>query len=206
FECRGAGPFIFGSGFPLPLDCPAAGSGAHIARMIARLKRYFVTIVLLASAPRSGGRKLARRTRFLRTPGTAPIRLLRILKGCEDSSHPCRGARLLIFPRPGVRTKRVLLANFLPPLRGDNYRIQEVIRRAMVNIQAEQPMIMKQGSIRVVAFASLIGTTIEWYDFFLYGTAAALVLNQLFFPTFDPFAGTLAALMTYAVGFVARPI
>ena len=43
-------------------------------------------------------------------------------------------------------------------------------------------MIMKQGSIRVVAFASLIGTTIEWYDFFLYGTAAALVLNQLFFP------------------------
>jgi metabolite-proton symporter len=67
-------------------------------------------------------------------------------------------------------------------------------------------MIMKRGSIRVVAFASLIGTTIEWYDFFLYGTAAALVLNQLFFPTFDAFAGTLAALMTYAVGFVARPI
>jgi MFS transporter, MHS family, shikimate and dehydroshikimate transport protein len=64
----------------------------------------------------------------------------------------------------------------------------------------------KQNSIKIVALASLIGTTIEWYDFFLYGTAAALVLNQLFFPTFDPFAGTLAALGTYAVGFVARPV
>jgi metabolite-proton symporter len=54
--------------------------------------------------------------------------------------------------------------------------------------------------------ASLIGTTIEWYDFFLYGTAAALVFNRLFFPTFDPLAGTLAAFATYAVGFVARPV
>jgi len=61
-------------------------------------------------------------------------------------------------------------------------------------------------TVRLVALASLIGTTIEWYDFFLYGTAAALVLNQLFFPTFDEFAGTLAALGTYAVGFVARPL
>jgi metabolite-proton symporter len=63
----------------------------------------------------------------------------------------------------------------------------------------------KPGSIRVVALASLIGTTIEWYDFFLYGTAAALVLNKLFFPTFDPISGTLASLATYSVGFVARP-
>src|SRR3977135_3282418 len=62
------------------------------------------------------------------------------------------------------------------------------------------------GSIRVVALASLIGTTIEWYDFFLYGTAAALVFNKLFFPSFDPLAGTLAAFGTYTVGFVARPI
>src|SRR6188474_1113652 len=61
-------------------------------------------------------------------------------------------------------------------------------------------------SIRTVAFASLIGTTIEWYDFFLYGTAAALVFNRLYFPTFDPLAGTLAAFGTYTVGFVARPI
>jgi len=61
-------------------------------------------------------------------------------------------------------------------------------------------------SIRLVAVASFIGTTIEWYDFFLYGTAAALVFNRLFFPTFDPLMGTLAAFGTYAVGFVARPI
>src|SRR3954464_4684264 len=52
----------------------------------------------------------------------------------------------------------------------------------------------------------MIGTTIEWDDFFLYGTAAALVFNRLFFPTFDPLAGTLAAFGTYTVGFVARPI
>ncbi len=64
----------------------------------------------------------------------------------------------------------------------------------------------KAGSIRLVAMASLIGTTIEWYDFFLYGTAAALVFNRLYFPTFDPRVGTLAAFATYTVGFVARPI
>jgi len=57
-----------------------------------------------------------------------------------------------------------------------------------------------------VVLASLIGTTIEWYDFFLYGTAAALIFNRLFFPTFDPLTGTLLAFATYAVGFVARPI
>ena len=64
----------------------------------------------------------------------------------------------------------------------------------------------KAGAIRLVAMASLIGTTIEWYDFFLYGTAAALVFNRLFFPTFDPLAGTLAAVGTYSVGFIARPV
>src|SRR6267378_257288 len=59
--------------------------------------------------------------------------------------------------------------------------------------------------LRVVA-ASFIGTTIEWYDFFLYGTATALVFNKLFFPTVDPLMGTLYSLGTYSVGFVARPI
>jgi metabolite-proton symporter len=58
---------------------------------------------------------------------------------------------------------------------------------------------------RVIA-ASLIGTTIEWYDFFLYGSAAALVFNKLFFPSFDPLVGTILAFATYAVGFVARPL
>lgn len=61
-------------------------------------------------------------------------------------------------------------------------------------------------TIRRVVIASFIGTTIEWYDFFLYGTAAALVFNKLFFPNFDPLAGTMAAFATYAVGFFARPI
>lgn len=56
-----------------------------------------------------------------------------------------------------------------------------------------------------VAFASFIGTTIEWYDYFLFGTAAALVFNKLFFPEFDPLVGTLLSLMTFAIGFVARP-
>ena len=60
--------------------------------------------------------------------------------------------------------------------------------------------------LRRVISASLIGTSLEWYDFFLYGTAAALIFNQLFFPTFDPLVGTLLAFATYAVGFVARPI
>ena len=63
-----------------------------------------------------------------------------------------------------------------------------------------------QTSITQVAAASFIGTAIEWYDFFLYGTAAALIFNKLFFPTFDPLSGTLAAFGTYAVGFVARPL
>jgi metabolite-proton symporter len=60
--------------------------------------------------------------------------------------------------------------------------------------------------LRRVVMASLIGTTIEWYDFFLYGSAAALIFNKLFFPSFDPFVGTLLAFATYAVGFVARPL
>ncbi|MEV0165493.1 MFS transporter [Nonomuraea fuscirosea] len=61
-------------------------------------------------------------------------------------------------------------------------------------------------SIKKIVAASLIGTTIEWYDFFLYGSAAALVFNKLFFPESDPLTGTLLAFLTYAVGFVARPL
>ena len=64
----------------------------------------------------------------------------------------------------------------------------------------------QRASIRQVVFASLIGTTIEWYDFFVYGTAAALVFNQLFFPNVDPVIGTLAAFATFGVGFIARPL
>jgi MFS transporter, MHS family, shikimate and dehydroshikimate transport protein len=60
--------------------------------------------------------------------------------------------------------------------------------------------------IRRVVVASFIGTTIEWYDFFIYGTAAALVFPALFFPEFSPLAGTLASFATFAVGFLARPL
>ena len=61
-------------------------------------------------------------------------------------------------------------------------------------------------SARRVVAASLVGTSLEWYDFFIYGTAAALVFNKLFFPSFEPLVGTLLAFATYAVGFVARPL
>jgi metabolite-proton symporter len=61
-------------------------------------------------------------------------------------------------------------------------------------------------TLRKVVMASLIGTTIEWYDFFLYGTAAALVFNRLFFPQTDPLTGAMLAFSTYALGFLARPL
>jgi len=60
--------------------------------------------------------------------------------------------------------------------------------------------------LRKAVIAATIGTTIEWYDFFLYGTAAGLVFPKLFFPNSDPLVGTLLAFSTYFVGFVARPI
>src|SRR2546421_4250835 len=54
--------------------------------------------------------------------------------------------------------------------------------------------------------ASAVGTSIEWYDFFLYGVAAALVFPQKYFPQSDPFVGTLLSFSTYFVGFAARPV
>ncbi len=61
-------------------------------------------------------------------------------------------------------------------------------------------------SMTKVVLISLAGSTIEWYDFFIYGAAAALVFNQLFFPSFVPLAGTLLAFSTFAVGFLIRPL
>ncbi|HYZ52846.1 MAG TPA: MFS transporter [Streptosporangiaceae bacterium] len=60
--------------------------------------------------------------------------------------------------------------------------------------------------VRTALFASAVGTSIEWYDYFLYGTAAALVFPKLFFPHSSPEAGTLESFATYAVGFAARPV
>ena len=76
----------------------------------------------------------------------------------------------------------------------------------MVNIGGRDARVPRSTSIRQVILASFIGTSIEWYDFFLYGTAAALVFNKLFFPMVNPLAGTLSAFGTFAVGFVARPV
>jgi MFS family permease len=60
--------------------------------------------------------------------------------------------------------------------------------------------------IRLAAAASVVGTSIEWYDFFLYGTAAAIVFPSVFFPSSSAYAGTLESFGTYAVGFAARPV
>jgi MHS family shikimate/dehydroshikimate transporter-like MFS transporter len=67
------------------------------------------------------------------------------------------------------------------------------------------PLRADKAMIRRVLLTSMIGTAIEWYDFFLYATAAALVFGKLFFPTFDPTVGTIAAFGTFAIGYVARP-
>src|SRR5690349_10969692 len=64
----------------------------------------------------------------------------------------------------------------------------------------------KRRQTRKVAAASLVGTTVEWYDFYIYGTAAALVFPALIFPQISAAAGLLASLSTYAVGFAARPL
>lgn len=77
-------------------------------------------------------------------------------------------------------------------------------RGGMASIGGEQGG--QVSSVRQVAVASLVGTALEWYDYFLYGTAAALVFNQLFFPDADPLVGTLLALATFGVGFVTRPV
>ena len=78
----------------------------------------------------------------------------------------------------------------------------------MVTRSISQPIVSGLGSasIRRVAFASFLGTAIEWYDFFLYGTAAALIFPKLFFPQFSPLAGKLASFATFGVGLIARPV
>ena len=76
----------------------------------------------------------------------------------------------------------------------------------MVNAHTQTSVAAARTPIRKVVFASLIGTAIEWYDFFLYGSAAALVFGAVFFPSQDPATGVLLAFGTYAVGFVARPL
>ena len=64
---------------------------------------------------------------------------------------------------------------------------------------------LSANSVRRVVLASFVGTAIEWYDFFIYGTAAALVFNRLFFPVEDEFLSRMAAYGSFAIGFFARP-
>ncbi len=71
---------------------------------------------------------------------------------------------------------------------------------------AASPIVRSERSMNSIVFASCFGTIIEWYDFLIYATAATLVFNKAFFPTFDPLASRLAALGTYAVGFLGRPL
>ncbi|MFJ1752469.1 MFS transporter [Kitasatospora sp. NPDC088134] len=71
---------------------------------------------------------------------------------------------------------------------------------------AASPDVARTGSLPRVVAASLIGTTVEWYDYFLYGSAAALVFGHVFFPKADPLTGTLLSFLTYAIGFAARPL
>ncbi|WP_433282322.1 MFS transporter [Pseudonocardia xinjiangensis] len=71
---------------------------------------------------------------------------------------------------------------------------------------APAPAVTTPVELRRVVSGSLVGTALEWYDFFIYGTAAALVFNVLFFPQSDPAVGTLTAFATFGVGFVFRPL
>src|ERR1700751_1933980 len=76
-----------------------------------------------------------------------------------------------------------------------------------MTILATAPVVgIERTKINSIVFASALGIVIEWYDFLIYATAATLVFNKAFFPPFDPLASTLAALGTYAVGFLARPL
>jgi MFS transporter, MHS family, shikimate and dehydroshikimate transport protein len=84
-----------------------------------------------------------------------------------------------------------------------------VAREALEEVEVERTLGEDRGqnaSMKRVAAASLLGTTIEWYDFFIYITAASIVFNKLFFPSYAPLVGTLLALSVSAVGFVARPV
>src|SRR5580700_5668081 len=71
---------------------------------------------------------------------------------------------------------------------------------------APLPEFDQRAQLRRAVIASTVGTTIEWYDFLLYGQMAALVFGKLYFPSSDPLTGTLQAFGIFAVGFAARPI
>jgi metabolite-proton symporter len=91
-------------------------------------------------------------------------------------------------------------------------RVSSVIAQLSPSTNRREPLVTTQeltgtqSKPAKVAFASFIGTAIEWYDFFLFGTAATLVFGEQFFPTMSPAAGTLASFATFGVAFAARPL
>lgn len=75
-----------------------------------------------------------------------------------------------------------------------------------MNDVSQRTRVPSPGEIRKVVLSSLLGATIEWYDFFLYGVVASIVFSKIFFPTTDPFVGTILAYSTFAIGYLARPL
>ena len=87
-------------------------------------------------------------------------------------------------------------------IRRSGVREEDSLQQVAADIDAAQ----RRQMVRRAVVSSAAGTTIEWYDFFLYGVAAALVFPQKFFPGSDPYVATLLAFSTYFVGFAARPV
>jgi MFS family permease len=83
---------------------------------------------------------------------------------------------------------------------------QEAAMTTGVHVENPETRPVPRKNVRTVIVSSLMGTTVEWYDFFLYSTAASLVFDKLFFPTQNPAASTMLAFATFFVGFVARPL
>ncbi|MDY0393734.1 MFS transporter [Virgibacillus halophilus] len=76
----------------------------------------------------------------------------------------------------------------------------------MNNLAKEKVSVDQKKQQRIAGISSVLGSTIEWYDFFLYGTMAALVFPHLFFTNNDPYTATLLTFTTYAIGYIARPL
>src|SRR6202158_1416208 len=81
-----------------------------------------------------------------------------------------------------------------------------ICRSTKEEYMATLPRTPDRKMINRVLISSVVGTVVEWYDFFIYGTAAALVFGKLFFPSSDPVVSTIAAFSVYAVGYLARPL
>jgi hypothetical protein len=121
-------------------------------------------------------------------------------KGRDGPASRRANARGRVLRRPSQRVTRLSKSPARTPW-GSTMQIQQ---EEISDSTAESGE--KKASMRTVVAASAIGTTIEWYDFLIYSTAASLVLNKLFFPTRDPLVGKLLAIGTIGVGFFVRPL